>query len=242
MSVSGIFVYTKLDSTTCGLGTGNTNINGNGFVNKTETKGDVNVPSYLVGYRVVSILTYATRSCHLITKFVLPNTITTLELAAFTWMEGLKEVVFPASITTIKSNNDFYTNAEKIYFEKGTKVTTIGAYFIRYSHAVKEIVIPSSVQSIGSNFAEYCSNLMYISFCGSKDFSVISNAFLGCTNFLYALITNDYKGNLFGGKRVVVKLSNNCLPLKDRCYTHKYVNSWSMTSCYYFVAIHLLCK
>lgn len=65
MTVSGIFIYTQLNDTTAGLGTGNKSVDGNGFVNKTQIKGVVNIPSSFENLRVISILSYAIRKCHL---------------------------------------------------------------------------------------------------------------------------------------------------------------------------------
>ena len=132
MTVFGRFVYTKISDTTAALGTNEGSIvDGNGFVEKTQVKGVVKVPSYFGSLRVVSVLEYATRNCHQITKLILPNTIKILEEASLTTMNGLKEVIFPASIITMKNLIDYFGNAEKISFEKGSRITQIEDSFSR---------------------------------------------------------------------------------------------------------------
>ena len=217
----GIFVYTKQSSTTAALGTGNTNVNGNGFVAGTAIKGVVVVPSYFDNLRVVSILTYATRHCNEITELILPNTITTLKHAALTAMDGLKEVKFPASIITIEGNNDYYTNAEKIYFAKGSRVVTIGANFIRVSKTVKEFTFPYSVQSIGASFADCCTCLERVYFCGSTDMSSISNAFSSCPNFQKVFVSIEYQADSFGGKGIEKSKLVQCFYQNGLCLTMK---------------------
>ena len=229
MFESGKFVYTKLSDTTAALGTGNRSVDGNGFVEKTKIKGVVKVPSYFGSLRVVSILEYATRNCNLITKIILPNTITTLESAALTMMTKIKEVIFPASIITIKNNNDYYVNAEKISFEKGSRVTSIGNNFIRYSKVVKEIILPSSIQSIGSYFADNCISLERVSFCGSTDLSSIVKALNACSYVATVFVSYEYVGKSFGGKAITTKDFYNCFPLHDNCKTIKYQRCYKIS-------------
>ena len=225
MSESGIFVYTKIDDTTAALGTGNLSVDGNGFVEKTAVKGVVIVPSFFGNLRVVSVKSYATRGCHQITKFILPETITTLEYGSFTYMNGLKEAIFPASIITIKDNNDFFCNAEKIYFRKGSRVETIGKLFLQNSYVVKEFIFPSSVKSIGGDFAYKCPSLQHVSFCGKTDFSGISSAFVSCENFISVFVSYEYQGLSFGGKTIEIKEFYSCFPVYDICLTKKCIKS-----------------
>ena len=221
MSTSGIFVYTILSTTTAGLGIGDDGVDGNGFVEKTKVSGVIKVPSFIGQYRIVSLLTRATRMCNLITKLILPDTLETIEFASLTEMSGIKEVRIPASVVTIKSNNDCYRNAKRIIFEKGSRLTSIGSYFMRYSPYIEEVVFPSSVKEIGSYFAQECTGLKRVYHCGNDvDFSSISNAFDNCPNkgSIKIYVSYNYNGTSFGGNSLIIK-SEQCFAA-HKCPIH----------------------
>jgi hypothetical protein len=212
MPDNGRFVYTVIKGTeTAGLGTGDRSVDGNGFVEKTAISGEVVIPNSINNYRIVSLLEFSVRNCNQITKLVLPDTLLTLEYGALTILAGIQELRFPASITTIKDYNDCYTNANKIVFERGSRCTSIGIGFCRYSIKVEELTIPSSVRSIASLFAQGCSGLKRVYYCGNEgDFSLIQNVFNGCQNTIDVFVSYEYNGTSFGGKSIIRKAFSEC--------------------------------
>ena len=222
MTVSGKFVYTVISDTTAGLGTGIQGSDGNGFAEATSVSGEITIPSSFGQYKLISILTYATRNCNKITKLVLPDTLIKLEFASLTEISGLKEVRIPASVTTISGNNDCYRNARRIVFESGSKLTQLGENFMRYSPYIKEVVLPYSIKTIGSYFAQGCTGLKRVYFCGSDaDFSSIADAFDNCPNKakINIFVSYDYKGTSFGGFSVLTKTFSQCFASQKNCIT-----------------------
>ena len=191
---------------------------GNGFVEKTNIKGEVIVPSVILNYKITGIREFATRQCSLITSLILPNTITILERAALTWCDGLEIVVFPASIITINGNNDYFHNAKRIYFEENSRVQTIGENFLRECHELTEFIFPKSLQSLGALAFDNCPKLIKCSFCGETDLSSISTPFRSSPNVL-VLVTKNYKGLSFGNRGIVIVPYMLCINNEVFCKT-----------------------
>ena len=214
MPTSGIFVYSILNDEKAGIGTGNISVDGNGFVETTRVSGVVSIPSFIGTYRVVSILSYATRKCNLITKIILPNTLTTLNSASLTELSGIEEVKIPASITKIYDYNDCFRNAKRIIFEKGSRLEYIGKYFMRYSPYIEDVVFPSHVKELGSYFAQGCTGLKRVFCCGNNiDFSAVTYIFDGVANKnnIQIIVSYEYAGQSFGGFSVLVKTFEQCI-------------------------------
>lgn len=75
------FIYTVLDESlrTATFGTGNRNVDGNGFVKGTLISGIVRIPDTMNNYKIISLSTCSLRACHLITEITLPNSLVSLD-------------------------------------------------------------------------------------------------------------------------------------------------------------------
>lgn len=209
MPNDGFFVYKFLTDDTAGLGD-DTADDGNGFVQKTAVSGVVVIPEYFQNHRITEIMWHATRYCNSITKIKLPKTLTTINDASLTTMNGLKEIIIPASVTEIKERCDCFENLKRFVFEPGSRLKTIGECFLQYSKKLTELVLPSTVTSIGAFFLCSCANIRVVSYCGTADLSGMTDAFSGCNNYQSVIVSREYPKDLFGSKSVTVKDFSQC--------------------------------
>ena len=230
------FVITPINEKEAYLGVGSDD-DGNGFVDKTNVKGEIIIPPFICGYTITGIKTYATRNCKLITSLTLPNTITHLDRASFTWCDGLETVVFPSSIETMDGNIDYFHYAKHIYFEKNSRIRSIGENFLRVCQELTEFTFPKSLQSLGSLAFDQCPKLIKVSFCGETDLSSIENPFRSSSNVL-VLVTRNYKGASFGNKAIVVVPYNLCIYNQIFCPTIYNKNTSYSLSLLVFILIY----
>ena len=202
-----VFVWTNYGDGTAALGNINTpDENGNGFVLKTEVSGEINIPGFKNELRVVSILRFVFRGCHKITSIKFPNTLKRLEEGSVTTMNLVKEIRLPASITFFGKWIDYFGTATKFIIEEGSKLKSIGDYFLRYSPKITEVILPPLITSIGKEMCDQCTGLKLLMFCGNADMSGLVTAFRGCSSLQRVIVPNRYKGTSFGG--VVPWVSN----------------------------------
>ena len=221
----GKLVYKILSNETAGIGD-NSYADGNGFVEGTSVSGVVIIPKQIGNYKITTILKYATRNCHKITKLILPRTLTTLTDASITVMGGIKELVIPASVTTIGNRIDTFYYLKIFIFERESKLTSIGSYFLQKSYEITELILPSSIQSIGENFLYNCTKIRSITYCGSFSFSSISNSFADCPNIKNVYVTSDYPSSSFGGINVILQEYDQCYTKHVRGTCQRKANYW----------------
>ena len=143
----------------------------------------------------------------------LPRSLSYLEDASLTCLGGIKEIIFPASIIYLGNRIDTLSIATKVIFERGSRLETIGEYFLLNSRQLKEITIPSSVVSIGKHFLTNCTKLEQIMFCGKTDFSGLAESFEKCNNLKSTIVSKEYNGTQFAGKSIEIKDFNECFPV-----------------------------
>lgn len=136
-----------------------------------------------------------------VTKFVMPTkyvskdangnrkvtTITTIEKNAFNaTVEGkqtcvkIKSVIFPTTLTTLKTNAfDGCNGLEKIDLSN-TQVTYIGQYAFSYCMNLKEAILPENLTSLGSGAFWHCEKMEKINL--GRITSVSPYCFQYCTN------------------------------------------------------------
>ncbi len=85
--------------------------------------------------------------------------------AGFLYFSTITDIHIPSHIRSIGSYAFRNSDLEKITFEKGSQLTSIGDYAFEYVDNLKSIVIPSSVTSIGWN-----------AFYGSKKLTIYCEA------------------------------------------------------------------
>ena len=135
------------------------------------------------------------------TLFVIPNSVTSIGYAAFSWCSSLTNVVIPDGVTSIGDYAFEYcvsltsavipnsvTSIGHYAFDGcsslesvviSDSVTSIGDYAFCDCSSLTSLVIPGSVTSIGYYAFEYCSSLTNVVICDSVT-NIGYGAFAGC--------------------------------------------------------------
>ena len=208
---NGIFWYTITSQCTASLGQeSKPTSDGNAFTQGIDVSGVITIPPTIDGYTITHICNFAIRNCLKITELHLPNTLKSLGFAAVS-MTYVDSFVVPASIEVIDSYLDCFFTATSFIFEKGSKVRSIGEYFLKISPKIEYLEIPPSVQSIGNNFFFYTENyqpiIKVIFYCGRYDISA---------NEMYApqttviVVSKNYPSEKFFGRSVAKFSTISC--------------------------------
>ena len=91
---------------------------------------------------------------------IIPNTVTTIGLAAFNGCSGLNTISIPESVTTIGRLAFWYSGLTEITIPNS--VTTIKEYAFEGCSRLKSIFLGTSVESIGQNLFWGCDSLISI--------------------------------------------------------------------------------
>ena len=213
------------------LGTNESKVDGNGFVQKAQISGHVEIPSVICEHTIIGMKTFAIRHCDLITSISLPETIKFLEFASFCDCNLLTSITFPGFLQIMGNNIDCFRKLETASFAKNSQISSIGDLFLRNSKELEKFVFTPTLTSIGSNAFENCNKLSTLIFCGDTDMSSISSAFINVPSTLVIFVFQNYKGTSFGGKPVYVVPFSRCL-FNFQCKTFIQNN--------YFIHIHSL--
>ncbi len=142
---------------------------------------------------VTTIGWHAFYSCSDLTSIVIPNSVTTIEVAAVLWCEGLISIDVDAANTHYCSIDGVLFNYAKDtliqYPAANTRteytipnsVTTIEYSAFAYCGSLTSIVIPNSVTTIGINAFAECRGLTSITIPNSVT-TIGGSAFSGCTS------------------------------------------------------------
>ena len=174
------------------------------FVTKNPNStysGDIIIPEYVKGYKVVEIESHAFSFCEDLTSIKLPNSLRTIGHQAF-YKTGLESIVIPNSVTFIDSwafgdNSNLKSitlseNLKKIGYgvfldcpaltsiNIPNSVTSIGEFAFSGCAALTGITLPNSVTSIGKYAFSDCTALTGITLPNSVT-SIGESAFSGCT-------------------------------------------------------------
>ena len=121
---------------------------------------DTYLDSIIIGENVTSIGENAFLGCTALKYAALPNSLTTIEPAAFS-SSGLLSITIPNSVTVIKGTT-FTECSSLVSVNLGNGLTTIEDYAFSQCSALPELTIPSSVTSIGNSAFASCDALEHI--------------------------------------------------------------------------------
>ena len=119
--------------------------------------GELIIPDFINGYRVIGIVDYAFRNCQNISSVVIPPSIDKIREGTFYGCTQLASVSIPNSISSI------------------------GAWAFADCKSLKNISIPGSVNKIGVRCFSGCSSLIALSLPNSIN-ALAPNTFDGCTS------------------------------------------------------------
>lgn len=166
-------------------------------------EGIITVPAEANGYKVIEVGLYSFYNCTNVRMVTISEGIETIGYA-FSGTQGLKTLVLPKSLKTIKSVGGMMSQwskskaLEKIVISDLEAWCNLSVYESPLSEAhhlylgeeeITNLVIPTSVTSIGDQFA-YCTGIESISI--HKDVTKISsNAFWGCSGVSTVTISEE---------------------------------------------------
>lgn len=109
-------------------------------------------------------------------EFIIPNHITSIGEAAFTYCTNLTNITIPNSVTSI--GEYAFLNCSKLTnLVIGDNVTSIGEYAFCYCESLINVVISNNIIRIDSDAFMDCGNKLVIDYRGSKkDWEKIYNA------------------------------------------------------------------
>ena len=123
----------------------------NGFVSRGLAIGIIKIPSYVNDYTITVIGKSSFYRCIEIKRIILPNTIKSIEERSISDI-NIEELIIPASVLNIGDRLDYLYRCKSFVFEEGSRLQTIGNYFLTDSNQLEEIVFPHSLKSIGNFF------------------------------------------------------------------------------------------
>ena len=131
---------------------------------------------------VTSIDAAAFRECTGLTSITIPNSITSIEVEAFRECTGLTSITIPNSITSI-GERAFYECKSLRFITIPNSITSIGSNVFYSCSELTSITIPDSVTSIGYNAFYECKSLRFITIPKSVT-SIGGKAFYSCSNLM----------------------------------------------------------
>ena len=137
--------------------------------------------SYRIPESVTSIELEAFSNCANLESIHIPESVTSIGYQAFFGCTGLKSVNIPKSVTSI-GNNAFSDcdSLESVTFGEGSQITSIGNFAFYNCTSLTSIDIPESVTSIGTYAFRNCASLTSIEIPESVT-SLETSAFYLCT-------------------------------------------------------------
>ncbi|MBQ7532072.1 MAG: leucine-rich repeat domain-containing protein [Bacteroidales bacterium] len=164
-----MFAFTAMAQTTFTVGDLNYQVNADnvsvtviGHVNGYDAQGDLIIPASVsyggTDYAVTVIGNSAFMYCFYLTSLSLPNSIITIDEAAFAYCSGFTgDLVIPDSVVTVGASAFFTCYAFDGDLVLGSGVTTIGGWAFNDCAGMTGILnIPSNVESIGEDAFVYC--------------------------------------------------------------------------------------
>lgn len=158
---------------------------------------DKTVSQYSVNSDTVLIENDAFGNCKKIIQIILPASLETIELQAFSGCNA--DIIFSEGITTISQNVFSGYTGTKIILPNS--VTTIEEYAFKNSVNLTELSMPSSLESIGEKAFYMCKALQSLTLPDSIK-TVYADAFIGCDNLLTVAINSTEPPDLRGAVNI----------------------------------------
>ena len=119
----------------------------------------------IIPYSVTSIGNRAFCDCELLKEITIPDSVISISDDAFSWCKSLKEITIPNSVTSI-GNRAFCDCKSLTSITIPNNVTNIGSYTFSFCKSLTSITIPDGVTSIGDAVFYGCYSLNEVIFKG----------------------------------------------------------------------------
>ena len=165
----------------------------------SDIAGDINVPTFLGGKRVLGFVPSVFRHCQLVTSIVIPEGVIDIPERAF-YETSITSISLPGSIRRI---GDLAfggcTNLQKVVVQEGA--FEIGSQCFSGCSRLESIELPSSITNIGAYAFGSCSNLARIAIPSGLT-EISDNCFQGCKSLSEVLLPEtvlNVRGGSFSG-------------------------------------------
>jgi len=145
-------------------------------------EGNNSVTSITIPNSVTSIGVAAFYGCTSLTSIIIPNSVTSIRNSTFSDCTSLASITIPDSVTSI-GNSVFYGCTGLTSITIPNSVTNIGNSVFYGCTGLTSITIPNSVTSIGNFVFSNCTGLTSITIPNSVT-SIGNSAFYGCTSLV----------------------------------------------------------
>ena len=209
-----LYAHWAEETKPCDLGyVDQTDVNGYQITKYTGSSTTLWLPAYIGGKPVTGIADNAFKDRTLLTKFVIPDSVTNIGSDAFyntgyynrdsNWQNGVlyigkylikvKDILLGnyevKSGTLAIAGHAFSSRACLTSITIPDSVTSVGDYAFNGCIGLTSIIIPGSVASVGDHVFSYCTSLTSITIPGSVT-SIGTGAFCGCTNLTSITISD----------------------------------------------------
>lgn len=134
------------------------------FLSTSVTKG-ANIPTNgvyeITAYEYSGVTNFVNEDNEEVTELIIPETVTSIGIGAFSGCTSVTKITIPSSVTTIgKEAFKSCKNLKELIFENSdqSKLTQISEYMCAYTN-IEEIIIPKNVVEINSSAFYSCKNL-----------------------------------------------------------------------------------
>jgi hypothetical protein len=166
-----------------------------GYFGNMGARGEVIIPSILLGYPVTAIGSSAFAGCTGLQTMTIANSVRTIGSSAFQGCTSLLYISIPESVTSVEDSAFAdCTNLMSVTISSSELYEISNRMFERCSN-LTYIAIPDSISSIGDHAFENCTSLMSIS--GANVSKIGVSAFGWCSSLQTATFSNS-SGISFG--------------------------------------------
>ena len=239
----GIFNFTRLSSSTCSIGTADDPQHGNGLVEKTNTQETlIIIPSYAKDesgklYRVIETNSFCFRGCTSIASVTLPDTLLVIAQDTF-YDTSIENLLIPSSVTTLHvAAFSTMRKVKTIIFQPGSKVSILNRSMFATCDMLTIIILLPSIKLIERGFRRFTS-LRAVYYCGSYDLSSLDVEWSSDEAIVY--VTSNYPATTLGGRQVHID-DTVCLPYlyyrNVQCSQNQIHRSWIPRFSIIFISI-----
>ena len=211
------FNFKVIDKYTCYVGSDSEKESNAPIVGKTYS-GPAHIPSIAIDkskgnkYKIVATLKYSFKNCINLKIISLPDTLKRIEWDSFLGT-SIESFVIPKSVEILETwSLSHMTKLKNLYFEPGSKLTTIGNSVLHVCSSLEgTIILPPKVKKIGTELFAALTQKLILYYCGKYK---IDNDITSSGNDVTVYVTSSYPDDNFGNFSInrIQTNDNTCDP------------------------------